>query len=327
MNEQSIQHHVYNRAAVTYQRISTMKGLLLQHFPKAGSNTPSRTNTDDLIRQSLQQVNMKRPGSILIEQGSNTVDVLDDIADYLAWELSAIEAIHHLIGACVLFPIGGNQTNQTTFSLLQKHGGGSSSSCVEFLALQSPNYPNQLMRSHCGSDGYLLSDPDLFLNCLLPWVPNQAVSEALKEAIRCFRAELYMASVVMLGKASEGVWIELGKSLIDSLPEPKRMKKAKDRSTLDNPIDGFGRKLKLIVNMVETGQTEFSQLIKYAEVSLDEFRLANQWSDLLRDTRNVVHYGNEPHLAHNHENVATLLLSGSKHLKALLALQAAAGGK
>lgn len=45
---------------------------------------------------------------------------------------------------------------------------------------------------------------------------------------------------------------------------------------------------------------------------------------MVRDSRNVVHYGSQPNVPNNYTNVATLLLAGSTHLRNLLMLQAAA---
>ena len=59
-----------------------------------------------------------------------------------------------------------------------------------------------------------LSDADLYLQRID--VPNMhpEVQEALREAVRCFRSELYTAAVAMLGKASEGSWLLIGAALL-----------------------------------------------------------------------------------------------------------------
>ena len=45
----------------------------------------------------------------------------------------------------------------------------------------------------------------------------EGVREALGEAVLCFRHELYTASVVMLGKALEEAWIDVGVALYEAL--------------------------------------------------------------------------------------------------------------
>ena len=69
------------------------------------------------------------------------------------------------------------------------------------------------------------------------------VKESLEEAVRCFRNELYIACLAMLGKASEGAWIELGIKLADTaqsagLPNAKKIKE-----TLEDQYVGIGKKI------------------------------------------------------------------------------------
>ena len=80
-------------------------------------------------------------------------------------------------------------------------------------------FREQLLKTRCATPGFILSDPDLYLEGLRPYGSQPDIAEAVQEAVRCFRAERYMAAVVMLGKASEGLWIECGKALIDAQPK------------------------------------------------------------------------------------------------------------
>ena len=62
----------------------------------------------------------------------------------------------------------------------------------------------------------ILADPDLYLESLAVTNIHQDVIDAISEAIDCLRSELHIAAVVMLGRASEGAWIEMGLGLTDS---------------------------------------------------------------------------------------------------------------
>jgi hypothetical protein len=64
--------------------------------------------------------------------------------------------------------------------------------------------------SHRGDDDAYLVEPSLYLDVLSIPTMHAELQEALAEAVRCFRAKLYTAGVAMLGKASEGAWLELG---------------------------------------------------------------------------------------------------------------------
>ena len=48
------------------------------------------------------------------------------------------------------------------------------------------------------------------------------------------------------------------------------------------------------------------------------------WADVVRDSRNAIHYGTEPSSPNNYEKVAVLLLGASQNLRILYAILKAA---
>lgn len=318
LSDEQIRGIVKNRIAVDHQKIAICKGLLLKNF------TP---HTDTMIASALRELGFPRPTALVLKTDQDQTTDVERLADYFSWSICAVEAVWALVHTNVLLP-GDTSLNgiPTTIQISQVSGGGSSTGSEDFTSiLKIPGYPQTLMRSHCQAEGYLLSDPDLFLQALQPNAPAGDVAEALRECIRCFRADLYLACAVMLGKASEGIWIELGKALVDALPKAEQPKRAKLRADLDNTVrPSLAAKLREIESLYATSQRELAHLGTAAMVSLDQFRLAFQWADMVRDSRNIVHYGSQPNIPNNYTNVSTLLLGGSTHLRNLLALCAAA---
>jgi hypothetical protein len=170
----------------------------------------------------------------------------------------------------------------------------------------------------------ILCDPDLFLHELnLPDL-HPEVESALREAVSCFHAELYPAAIVMLGKASEGTWIELGLALLSVLPPEEATKRDKLQQEWSGPDVGFSKKMRDIMKVVETRQDLFKNVGNLANVRLDELRMAMIWSDSLRDARNVVHHNVETNIDATFEMVSTLFLAALSNLKILNRLTSAA---
>ena len=297
-----------------------MKGLLLKHF---------NTSTQRMIHDAVREIGFERPGGVILRIGSEHKQTLENLGDYFSWTLCAIEAVWGLIHAGILMPMSSQTltTIPTTIQITWDRGGSGYSGGENFNNFGGvPFFPETVTKTRCRAEGCILADPDLYLENLRPYIPHPEAAEVLQEAVRCFRSELYMASVVMLGKASEGIWIELGSALIGALPKVEQSRLASFRSSLDSVNVGFAKKLRDIIKHYESKQTEYALIAKDACVLLEDVRLAAQWSETVRDSRNVVHYGKQPKISNNYENVATLLLSGSNHLRNLVALYNAALG-
>jgi hypothetical protein len=318
MSEEQLREIVKTRIRVTHQDVAIAKGLLLKHF---------HANTDAMITSALNEIGLTRPDRLVVKGDADSTTDVQRLGDYFSWSLCAVEALWGLIHAGVVIPSSTSMNCIGTAVQVTYIWGGSSSSGGEDFGtiVQIPGFPQTVVKSQCQTDGFVLTDPGLYLQALRPQVPPGDIAEALRESIRCFRAELYLACAVMLGKASEGIWIELGKSLVDALPKSEQTRHAKFRIDLDSSIrPSFAAKLKDIVKLYETAQKEFAHLAASAGLGLDQFRLAAQWADLVRDSRNVIHYGSQPNIPNNYTNVSTLLLAGSTHFRNLLMLHAAA---
>jgi hypothetical protein len=318
LNEAQLREIVASRISVTSQKIAVAKGLLLKHY---------QPHAEGMMQSALRELGIRRPERVVVKIEGESAEEVDALGDYFSWSLCAVEALWGLIHSGIMFPAAGAMSEiSTTAQVFHVSSGSSGGGGEDFSAvIRIPAFPTTVLKSRSETAGFLLTDPDLFLDALQPHVPTGDLAEALREAIRCFRHDLYMASAVMLGKASEGIWIELGKALIDALPKPEQTGKAAFRADLDNAVrPSFAMKLRDISRFYETTQKQLAVVGNASGVSLDQFRVAWHWSDTVRDSRNVVHYGSQPNLPNNYENVSTLLLTGSTHLRNLLKLHSAA---
>jgi hypothetical protein len=126
----------------------------------------------------------------------------------------------------------------------------------------------------------------------------------------------------MLGKASEGAWIELGVAL-SRFVGPTDPKLVKWAEALVGPDIGCAKKLREIVNFYETRQQTFKPLGQQIGVTLDDVRTAMLWSDTLRDARNAIHHRVSPSTNATYETVATLPLAAVPHLQTIYRLYSA----
>jgi len=165
--------------------------------------------------------------------------------------------------------------------------------------------------------------PDIFLKQLN--IPNlhSTVQDALYDAVRCFRAELYTPCLAMLMKATEGAWTELGLSLINFLPQELQKKHEKLKDSIISPYSSAAKIIKEVGELYEK-QDLYGELRKKSGINTEKIRDASEWSNRVRENRNAVHYGVSLDFPNNYEKVATLLLGVPTHFKTIYGLIVAA---
>lgn len=113
--------------------------------------------------------------------------------------------------------------------------------------------PNQIWMSPSFEQGQrsALTDGDLFLNEID--IPNlsKEIEEALREAVKCFRHELFTACLAMLGKASEGAWIETGVAISELLTPSKKISPEKIKDEFVSPNVGIAKKIQNTLKLFE----------------------------------------------------------------------------
>jgi hypothetical protein len=316
LNDADVRDIVANRISVTPQKIAVMKGLFLKQ---------PLGNTEGMIRSAVREaVGYDRPEHVIIRGIDADVIELQRLGDYFSWTFCAVEAVWGLIHAGILFPSSSSSLVElTTTTQISHHYNGSRASGGDpFDNIGGVRwFPLQLTKTCSDPKDFFLTDPDLYLQSLQPHVPHPEVADALQESVRCFRSELYMASMVMLGKATEGIVIELGTALIDALPLVEQPSQAALRKSLGSISFSLAKKLRDVLHLYESKQSHFKGL---SQMKLGDVRLSLVWADSVRDSRNMIHYGNQPNIINTHDKVAAYLLTGSKELRNLYALHAAA---
>lgn len=115
-------------------------------------------------------------------------------------------AIWELIGSGRIHPAGEVQTwkPQLGWTTVQPGSGGARGG-LNLGALASP-YPSRLFWPRRWSESDVMTDGDLYLSQIRPDDLHPGISEAIRESLRCFRADLFTGAVATLGAAVEGLW-------------------------------------------------------------------------------------------------------------------------
>jgi len=164
-----------------------------------------------------------------------------------------------------------------------------------------------------------LSDPDLNLHELAIENLHEDIEESPRESVKCFKHDLCLGSLALLGKASEGAWIELGLSLAKAVPDGASINASKYVSIFEDPFVGVGKKIMEVLKLYERKDV-FGPIYKGSGYGIRDLRNAVIWADAVRESRNSVDYGVEPSMSNSYEKVAALLIGAVPHLKILYAV-------
>jgi hypothetical protein len=158
-----------------------------------------------------------------------------------------------------------------------------------------------------------LCDGDLYLHNLNIASIHPEVEEALHEAVKCFRHELYTPALAMLAKASEGAWLELGAGLLKALPNIAKASADKREKELASPWVSVARKVQVVLELY--AHPELKPVRENSQVDEKDLKQVLVWSDVVRESRNVIHYAVQAPTANTYEKVAALLLGAVPHLR------------
>jgi hypothetical protein len=161
-------------------------------------------------------------------------------------------------------------------------------------------------------------DADLYLRHVGP-IGDPGIEIALRMSLDCFRAALYVPCVAMLGAASEGAWMELGKALGRSRPTAPEASRTLSR--LSDPQMSFKGKIDQVASLYAQKHL-FTDVYEASGVRHTEVLEIAQWSDVVREARNVLHWGSNPTVPNSYEKVAVLLMAAAGHLTSLHRIRA-----
>ena len=318
MNQQEASKQLENRIRVTRQQVVIAKGYIINNF---------NPNPKLLIQSLLKAVETGTAENLTIHLLVDTDANIKAVADVFSWTLAACEAIWGLIGVGHLIPTDSRFTsvlpNVAYSTDMRGSGERGGLDTSQFYAAA----PNSLMLApsvHSG-ERQVLSDPDLFLHAMEVNGMEKDVEDSLREAVRCFRHELFLAALAMLGRASEGAWIDLGMKLCAVAPAESPLNVSKLKDELEDPFIGIGKKISKVVQLYQQ-KGIFGRLYTTSGVKPSDLQNIHVWADAVRDARNSIHYGTASALPNTYEKVAALLIGAVPHLRLIYRICVAAAG-
>lgn len=320
MNEQQAKEEVNRRIEVSSQKVRIAKGFVLSNFNKSSKK---------MLTRFLEHVQAQRPEKVVLHESVDPENQLSQAANVISWQLAFAEALWALIGGGLVMPTTNNlheiDFHQDWTAVVPGDSGQSSAwSFDEHRAI----LPEQvrLAPSLQGKSPQPFTEPDLLLKDInIPDI-DPGVEEALRLAVECFRHELYLPCVAMLGLASEGAWLEMGRSILKANPKAPGLTQAtrdKAMEELKNPHVSILKKMERILEIYKR-QDVFSEVANRSGFKPDVLNQVFIWSNVIRDSRNAIHYGADPATENTYEKVATLLLGTGLNLRILYSIQRAA---
>ena len=312
MNDDEAQQYILDRVRVTRQQVTLAKAFMLKNF---------EADTEQLIDHFSVSVDARMPQEVVIGQTANPIPGLESAAEAISWKLAACEAIWGLISSAAIFPASTRLCGQIG-TLKWTTGRTSSGWRFDDLSILVPDRL-VLPRSTVSNEHQPLTDPDLYLKEMdLPGLAP-VIESALREAVQCFRHDLYLACLAMLGRASEAAWIELGLALASWAAKNASQNAEKIEKQLQDPFIGIGKKIALVSEFYNKRDI-FGSLENTSGVKSQELKNCIVWADCVRESRNSLHYGAEPAMSNSYEKVAALLIGAVPHIRVLARLTAAA---
>lgn len=302
------------------ERVRVSRQMVVQ--AKAHILNQTLIRTDKRLEELLDHVESRKPSIVVINPQVDFLPMLQQVAAWISWTLAGCEAVWELVHANLLLPSGNSMTGELGgiewTTVVPGSGGSSAGWNFNDLSLLVP-FKIARPPSAVFGDEQTLVDPDLFMREISISGIHAEVEEALREAVRCFRHELYTACLAMLGKAAEGAWIELGLALTRTSKAVAQLPTAKLQETLESPTVRIAKKITEVIKLYER-QDIFGEVGAQAKVRLQDLRGAVIWADAVRESRNTVHYGVQPSMRNSYEKVGVLLIGAVAHLRLLYLL-------
>lgn len=321
MNQDNAYKEILDLVTVSHQHVVMAKSFIVRKF---------KGSPQALLAAFMEHVGADKPEKVVIHESVELDPQLKRVAVYLGWQMAFGEAIWGLIGSGILLPGQSGYvelvtTNQGWSNVIPGGSGTSSSWTFDQFSIAVPALLRQAP-SLLDNDDLALSNGDLFLAEL--GIPNlgDEISSALNDAVRCFRNDLYLPSLAMLGMASEGSWIELGKSLLNYADAASTIAEEKSiaaRERIRSRYVSVPAKIDEIVKLYGRADV-FEEVISRSGYKAQALEEIVTWSNVVRDSRNAIHYGTEASVENTYEKGATLLLGCKQYLGIIFGIKDAA---
>jgi hypothetical protein len=294
MEQDEAEKFIRANCKLTVQHVIVAKAYLI--------NAPLTTNPLELIDGFLRHQGVEQIDKSILNGDADLEPQLKRVTEYLTWLSAANEAIWQLVHSGYLV-INGGGFHEKRPNIGWTQRGYSSGIRFDDFGVVLPQ-----LRASRITPRTFLSDADLFLQDLAIPKMHADVADSLGESIRCFRYELYLAAVVLLGKAAEGTWTDMG------LRVAKLFGLTKLEADVSSGANSFSKKIRLVSDSVRSNAKEIENR---SGVRLEDFQSSALWVDIVRDSRNAVHHLGAPATANTYEKVATLIIGSVAPLRTL----------
>lgn len=320
MNPNIVEREIREKVFVNQHKVVTAKNFIL--------NQNGIVDVPVALDQFTRTQGYPKAQQVVIHNNTNVDEQIKQASGYLSWYIAFSQAILELIHANYLipssqqmYPYSNNLTIGWT-TVVPGSGGTTSSWSFNDFAIM---VPSQLKKSlhQTNNQQFILFDVNLFVANLDINNAHDDVLEALEDAISCFKKELYRPSLTMLGKAAEGAWIEMGISLLDYAiaNEIEVTKNNQLKEKLMGP-DSFVFKIEKVASLYLSHYKDWFNEIRIntntTPSHLQEIRI---WTDVVRESRNAIHFGVKLNAENTYEKAAMILLASISHLKTMYNLK------
>lgn len=305
--------YIRSHVSVSRQDIIVAKRYIVKHHKGVVSES---------ISSYLGYVNASEPKKLDLGRGEDWSQELDRVVRYYSQGLAACQAIWELVHSNVLIRNSENQVGGLRPSIGFTTGGFSSSYKFDDFQILVP-------RTLCSAPSVsnrhadVLTDADLFLNQVGYTNLDPLIESALRDAVECYAMELYTPCVAMLGKASEGLWAELGTALSNGAKNSTAQDAVDLAISVQSPFVSVATKIDEVCKFYEDA-AQCGDIVKASRVRPKQLNEVRNWSDIVRDSRNFVHFGATPLVVNTYEKVGCLLLAASHHVQTASTIVAAA---
>jgi hypothetical protein len=292
---------------VTRADVTSAKAFLLESH--------GRISILEAAQQWAQQVSPGSPKELSVE-ADDIDEQISRVSAFLSAQAAVGTAAWELVHAGIAFLAGPATSFEPTVGYAT--AGGRFRGGLQWDVSHRIPYPEVIVRPAWHEGSSELWDADLYLRRLSSSALHPGVERALRMSLECFRREMYVPSVAMLGAASEGAWIEMARALADRHPSEPQCSRL--RALLDNPRASIRNK---VAKTCELYDQEALFAATYVKAGVDNRQLHQvaEWSDVVREARNVLHWDTNPSVPNTYEKVAVLLMSAVSHLSALHAVR------
>jgi len=313
MNSNHLEKILIDNILVTNQMVTYAKAFILKNF---------QNDTSQLLNALLDSVDAQRPDKVVIHPSIDTETIVNKTAKSISWRMAGCEAIWGLISSNCLIPGSTHYFKHNTIvpwtTVVQGSGGPSSRWQLNQFDIL---VPSKIIKKPSGIkfSEQPISDPDIYLHELEIENIDTDMELSLRESVHCFRHELFLGCLALLGRASEGAWIELGKALAKIISENDSKNSEKLKNSMENQFIGIGKKIHLVLKAYEQ-KGVFQDVYKVTGYRPVELKSCVVWSDAVRESRNSIHYGAKPAMSNTYEKVAALLIGAVPNLKMMYSI-------